>query len=263
MANITDTADAFALPKPDVVVSVGLVADRLIRAIQRGGSGAEIDQRALLERLLAVAAEAEQRISVQTHRIQVLEALSVTDELTGLINRRGFMRELRRALADTKRQATRGVLAYLDVDGFKLVNDEYGHHAGDELLHRIAEILAGYIRTTDVVARLGGDEFAALLANTELDDGFARAQDLERMVNRASVPYGKLTIPVRASFGMVGYDGQDEADALLQRADRAMYAEKHGGGNGKNGGNVVRSIFDSSNSITLPADAKHRARANR
>ena len=103
MANITDTADAFALPKPDVVVSVGLVADRLIRAIQRGGSGAEIDQRALLERLLAVAAEAEQRISVQTHRIQVLEALSVTDELTGLINRRGFMRELRRALADTKR----------------------------------------------------------------------------------------------------------------------------------------------------------------
>lgn len=259
MANITDTADAFALPKPDVVVSVGLVADRLIRSIQRGGSGAEIDQRALLERLLAVAAEAEQRISEQTHRIQVLEALSVTDELTGLINRRGFMRELRRALADAKRQVAQGVLAYLDVDGFKLVNDEYGHHAGDELLHRIAEILAGNIRTTDIVARLGGDEFAALLTNTDLEDGIARAQDLERMVNRASVPYGKSKILIRASFGIVGYDGQDEADALLQRADRAMYAEKHRGGNGKDGGNVVRSIFDGTNSITVPDGGKLRA----
>ncbi len=118
MANITDTADAFALPKPDVVVSVGLVADRLIRSIQRGGSGAEIDQRALIERLLAVATGVEQRISEQTHRIQVLEALSVTDELTGPVNRRGFMRELRRALADAKRQDNQGVLAYLDVDGF-------------------------------------------------------------------------------------------------------------------------------------------------
>jgi diguanylate cyclase (GGDEF)-like protein len=263
MANITDTADAFARPKPDVVVSVGLVADRLIRSIQRGGSGAEIDQRALLERLLAVAAEAEQRISEQTHRIQVLEALSVTDELTGLINRRGFMRELRRALADAKRQDNQGVLAYLDVDGFKLVNDEYGHHAGDELLHRVAEILAGNIRTTDVVARLGGDEFAALLTNTELEDGYARAKDLELMINRASVPYGNSKILVRASFGIVGYDGQDEADALLQRADRAMYAEKHGGGNGEDGGNVVRSIFDGANSITLPTRDKQRARANR
>ncbi len=259
MADIS-SADVVSIPKPDVVVSVGLVADRLIRSIQRGGSGAEVDQRALLERLLAVAAEAAQRISEQSHRITVLEALSVTDELTGLINRRDFMRELRRALADAKRQDGRGVLTYLDIDGFKQINDLHGHHAGDETLHRVAEILAGNIRATDIVARLGGDEFAALLTNTGLDDGFARAHELERLVNRAAVVYAGTKLYIHASFGFVGYDGDDEADALLQRADRAMYAEKHsnGNGNGKDNGqgSVVRPIFDAMNGEPIRARMK-------
>lgn len=227
MAQITTTVEAHLPPKPGLVTSVGLVADRLMRSAKRSGSGAELDQRALLERLLAVAAEAEQRISEQSQRIAVLEALSITDELTGLINRRGFGRELRRALAEAKRFHTGGILAYMDVDDFKKVNDIFGHQAGDEVLHRVAELLASNVRATDVVARLGGDEFAVLLTNSPIEDGFVRARELERLVNATTIRYGGHEIPIRTSFGAVSYDGEDDDESLMIRADRAMYANKH------------------------------------
>ncbi len=227
MAQMTTTIETQLPPKPGLVTSVGLVADRLMRSVKRGGSGAELDQRALLERLLAVAAEAEQRIAEQSQRIALLEALSVTDELTGLINRRGFSRELRRALAEAKRFQTSGILAYMDVDDFKKVNDIFGHQAGDELLHRVAELLASNVRATDVVARLGGDEFAVLLTNSPVEDGFLRAREIERLVNSTVVRYADQEITVHASFGAVSYDGEDDDESLTIRADRAMYANKH------------------------------------
>jgi len=206
---------------------LGLVADRLARSIRRGDSGAELDQRALLERLLAVAAEAEQRITEQTQRIAVLEALSITDELTGLVNRRGFSRELRRALAEAKRYRTGGVLMYMDIDELKKINDLYGHQAGDEVLHRIAELLASHVRATDIVSRLGGDEFAVLIANSPTEDGLTRARELERLVNTSTVAYGGVDMPIHASVGVVTYDGEDEHESLMVRADRAMYSDKH------------------------------------
>jgi diguanylate cyclase (GGDEF)-like protein len=227
MAQLSGTIQTQLPSNPGLVTSVGLVADRLARSIRRGGSGAEVDQRALLERLLAVAAEAEQRITEQTQRIAVLEALSITDELTGLVNRRGFSRELRRALAEAKRYRTGGVLMYMDIDEFKKINDLYGHQAGDEVLHRIAELLASHVRATDIVSRLGGDEFAVLIANSPTEDGLTRARELERLVNTSTVAYGGVGIPIHASFGVVTYDDEDEHESLMVRADRAMYSNKH------------------------------------
>ena len=227
MAQLSGTIETQLPPKPGLVTNIGLVADRLARSIRRGDSGAELDQRALLERLLAVAAEAEQRITEQTQRIAVLEALSITDELTGLVNRRGFSRELRRALAEAKRYRTGGVLMYMDIDEFKKINDLYGHQAGDEVLHRIAELLASHVRATDIVSRLGGDEFAVLIANSPTEDGLTRARELERLVNTSTVAYGGVDMPIHASVGVVTYDSEDEHESLMVRADRAMYSNKH------------------------------------
>lgn len=225
MAHVSEALNQ--TPAPGIVTSVRMVADRLIRSARRNGMGASLDQQALLERLLAVAVEAEQRIAEQRHRIAVLEALSVTDELTGLINRRGFRRELCRALADARRRNTGGALAYLDVDDFKKVNDIFGHQVGDEVLHRVAEVLTCNVRTNDVVARLGGDEFAVLVTHSSIDDGLSRVCDIEHILNRASIIYGNQKIPIRASFGVVTYDGDGDPEDVMMRADRAMYANKH------------------------------------
>lgn len=212
-----------------LTASVGMIADRLLRAIRHNGSNVESAQRALLEHALAVAAEAEQRVAEQSQRIAVLEALSVTDELTGLLNRRGFNRQVARVLAEVKRYGDSGILIYFDIDDLKTVNDVHGHLAGDQLLRYVGDLLAGYVRSTDVVGRLGGDEFAVLLVKSNTKTGRQRARELERLVNRSSLRYGGQTIPIRASFGIINYrTGDEAAGELIERADKAMYSRKRG-----------------------------------
>jgi len=206
--------------------SVGQIADRLMRSIRDNGNGMDLAQRTLLERALAVAAEAEQRLAEQTRRIAVLEMLTLTDEITGLLNRRGFNRELRRILADARRYDERGILCFIDLDDFKTINDVFGHMAGDRVLHTIGRLLQIQVRENDVVARLGGDEFALVLAKCDQEDGMRRAIEIERVLNYHAVNHGKNTIPVCGSVGIVTYDSTDEVDDLIRRADQAMYAKK-------------------------------------
>ena len=98
-------------------------------------------------------------------RITELEARIDIDPLTDILNRRGFERELKRSLAYVKRYGTSAALIYLDLDGFKPVNDRHGHAAGDAVLKAVAAALVRSVRASDVVARIGGDEFAVLLWN--------------------------------------------------------------------------------------------------
>lgn len=181
----------------------------------------------LVEKALQAAAEIEKRLMAQSARIAYLETLSMTDELTGLLNRRGFEEAFRRALISAGRYGDEGVLIACDLDDFKSVNDRFGHAAGDEVLRQVGWLLRTHTRETDFVARLGGDEFAVILIQTGWRNGLKRAQTLSRALNRLAVTFDAATIAVSASIG-VEHFGPDDHDAatLIARADMAMYVNK-------------------------------------
>ncbi len=213
--------------EPQPIPNVGMIADRLLEACAAQTPEDKIDLRALLEEALAVASDAHRRLADEQERRRRLEALSCTDELTGLYNRRGFDDAFARTLAVANRLGSTGVLAFIDLDGFKSINDRFGHLAGDAVLSSVADILRRSVRATDIVARFGGDEFVALLVHTATGDGRRRAKALERRLNSAVVVYGDYEIMVRASFGIQEFGPNDDAKTVLAKADAAMYLAKH------------------------------------
>jgi len=185
----------------------------------------ETDQE-VLDEALRVAVKAEQTLAVQRARIRYLEGLSITDELTGLMNRRGFQAELGRALARAQRAQEAGLLMLCDLDQFKAINDKYGHLAGDAVLCAVAALLQAKTRRIDYVARLGGDEFAVLLTHSPRAQAERRAKSLAALVNSLVIDWDGHEIPISASFGFEGYHQGSQPDALLFLADRALYRHK-------------------------------------
>lgn len=159
-------------------------------------------------------------------RVKELEASAETDALTGVFNRRGFDRELKRSLAYVKRYWTRAALMYVDLDGFKSLNDRHGHAAGDAILTAVGATLTGSVRASDTVARLGGDEFALILWNLSEVDAAAKARALEATVAGAAVAWDGATLAVGASIGFAMLGPADELADVLAKADQAMYARK-------------------------------------
>ncbi len=152
------------------------------------------------------------------------EAWADVDPLTGVLNRRGFERELTRALAYLARYGGQGALVYLDLDGFKPVNDRYGHAAGDAVLRAVGATLRREVRASDAVGRLGGDEFAVLLWNIQPAQADAKARRLETAI--AAMPADQAGMTVGASAGVTPLDHLADAVDALAAADRAMYVRK-------------------------------------
>lgn len=184
----------------------------------------------LVNQALSFAKQTEARIAELNARIRQLEALTQTDELTGLLNRRGFGEIVRRNLSSAARYDETGLLAYIDLNSFKEINDRFGHNSGDEVLRAVGSYLAKSIRSTDYAARLGGDEFAILFVRAEHRRARERARELVRGISELAVPCKRITISVTASLGLAAYNGETEAESLIERADRAMYADKQHGG---------------------------------
>jgi diguanylate cyclase (GGDEF)-like protein len=187
---------------------------------------AEADRQHLVDWALATVAAAEQRLAALQERVNYLESLSVTDELTGLLNRRGFLGELERALATAKRGGPGGVLMVCDLDGFKLVNDRFGHGAGNDTLRSFAQLIAGKVRRNDTVGRLGGDEFGIILAGANLGNARRKAAAMTQLVATTPFCWEAQAIDLGVSFGLALYGGAETEEELLHRADLAMYAEK-------------------------------------
>jgi diguanylate cyclase (GGDEF)-like protein len=177
-------------------------------------------------RLAAEVDKLAAALAASRAHIADLEARVDVDPLTDVLNRRGFERELARSLAYVKRYGTSAALVYLDLDGFKPVNDRHGHAAGDAVLKAIAAALLRQVRASDVVARIGGDEFAVLLWNLGETEAAAKAAALEAAVYATPVPWGASTFVVAASAGVTVLWPLDTAAAALARADLAMYARK-------------------------------------
>ena len=159
-------------------------------------------------------------------QIEELQASADTDFLLGIPNRRGFERELARALAYIKRYRASGAQIVLDVDRLKPINDAFGHAAGDQVLKAIAAVLTSNVRSSDVVGRLGGDEFALLLWNLSETDAKAKAAALEEAIDRLSFEFQGRTITAGASAGVAVLGSHAEETRALEEADRAMYVRK-------------------------------------
>jgi len=156
--------------------------------------------------------------------------LASVDELTMISNRRGFEALAQHALNVCQRRGLPATMLFFDLDGFKQVNDTFGHAKGDRALVSFTQALRQAFRKSDVIGRLGGDEFVALLINATVEQSEPSTQRLRAMIAlRNGMAASRYDI--RFSVGCVRYDGQrpDEVAALLAEADTAMYADKQSG----------------------------------
>ena len=153
------------------------------------------------------------------------------DPLTGLVNRAEFERRLGRALAGATQRQSEHVVGFMDLDGFKRINDTCGHLAGDELLRQLSAVIATRIRARDTVARLGGDEFGILMEHCTPAEGARIGDDIRRAVARHTFACDGTLRRVGVSIGLVSLLGQSSPVEALRLADLACYRAKHAGGN--------------------------------
>lgn len=183
-------------------------------------------KKALEQRLIDANRLLEERSRELQSANEEIQARSITDELTGLYNRRGFYLLGEQALARLARQHGDCVLVYMDLDGLKRANDQGGHAAGDKLLISAAEVLKATCRSSDIIARLGGDEFCILVPDVN-DDTVALASRLQRGIDDFNAAHPS-DYPLAASLGVVRatLPGKVGLDDLLQQADYLMYERK-------------------------------------
>jgi diguanylate cyclase (GGDEF)-like protein len=176
--------------------------------------------------LLAEVKRLEGELVAARTQVKALEASADIDAVTGIFNRRGFDRELKRSLSFVNRYGARAALFYIDLDGFKAVNDRHGHAAGDAVLRDTAALLTRNVRASDTVARLGGDEFGMILWNLSEGDAAGKAWALEAAITEAAIEWDGRTLAVGASIGFAMVGADDQAAGVMARADQAMYARK-------------------------------------
>jgi diguanylate cyclase (GGDEF)-like protein len=159
-------------------------------------------------------------------KVEHLQACADTDFLLGVFNRRGFERELSRAIAYIGRYRATGALIVLDVDRLKPINDAFGHAAGDAVLKAVVGVLQRHVRASDLIGRLGGDEFVLLLWNLTETDIQAKAALLEAAIDSLSFTFKGRVVSAGASAGIAMLGPDADATDALERADHAMYARK-------------------------------------
>lgn len=170
----------------------------------------------------------------QTHRLREANRIAQwhaeTDVLTGLNNRRAFTAAARALMQLAAREKSGVAMLVIDLDHFKDINDGYGHSVGDALLAHVADLMRTALRRSDICGRLGGDEFAVLLPNATPEAAHAVAEKIRTLALQTTVPLDGLEVSVCLSIGIACGTGED-FDALLARADHAMYEAKRMGPN--------------------------------
>lgn len=187
------------------------------------------EQLAQLQQQLVSLQAQNQRLSQE---LQHARTLSLTDELTGLPNRRGLLRRIEEEVGRITRHPSPLTLAILDIDHFKQVNDEYGHTVGDQVLKAYADHLQAVFRRHDCIARFGGEEFVLLLPSTNVDGALkALAKIRERTTGHVVQTQSKVVPLPTFSAGVASYRLQESIADFLHRADQALYRAKQNGRN--------------------------------
>jgi len=175
-------------------------------------------------------AELEAELTAARAKVAELESKIEADPLLDVLNRRGFERELSRALSYVERYRSSNAVVFIDLDGFKAVNDRYGHLAGDNVLKQVSAAIIGVLRASDIMARFGGDEFAVLLWNLSEESAHAKARALERIVGALDIRCAGARLRIGASAGVAMLAHTDRIADVMARADESMYARKQRAG---------------------------------
>ncbi len=169
------------------------------------------------------------KLADELNRVRML---SMTDDLTGLHNRRAFIRRLEEEIARAERYGTPVTVVIMDLDLFKAVNDQYGHFVGDMVLKLYAKDVFAIFRQHDMVARYGGEEFVVILPNTTREGGLCAIAKVQRRVGKITCRYKEVKFPLPTfSAGIAQYSAGETINGLMRRVDEAMYRAKNGGRN--------------------------------
>ena len=174
---------------------------------------------------------AEQKMHELTIELGQVSELIYQDHLTGTLNRRGMDEAFKREFARAKRGQTSIAIALLDIDHFKKINDNYGHDVGDQALIHLAKVVQELLRPVDVVARYGGEEFVLILPDTNLADGMSIMTRLQRDLTKRYFLHENEKLLITFSAGVAQRNGEESADAIIARADSALYRAKQAGRN--------------------------------
>jgi len=197
-------------------------------------------------------------IAARKQEEENLRRASLTDELTGLYNRRGFLTLAEQQMRVARRQGRDLVLFFADLDGFKQVNDRYGHAAGDRSLKAMANLLRGAVRDSDIVARLGGDEFTVLAVDGDATAATAIRTRINQRITSLNAR-NELVAPLSVSIGHVRVTATQSRtlDDLLASADRVLYQHK-----AQRGESVSSKVSTSSPSAGPSSNRRHQGRAS-
>ena len=179
-----------------------------------------------VDRLIGEISRLRGEVAHLQQKVEQLDQLAHQDALINLPNRRGFMRELERLVDRAQRYGHHAAMLFVDLDGLKMINDTFGHRAGDGALIQVADLLAKGVRRSDIVARIGGDEFAVLLESASEDSAHETAARLENLICGCEFEHDGDALPLSVAIGVGMIDGGDSPDAVMARADEEMYRRK-------------------------------------
>jgi len=213
----------------------------LLRALSGLFSIISARNKALMELTRTLEDKVQERTRELSKANEALEVISITDHLTDLPNRRFAMRQLHLLWEEAKKNRQQIGCLMIDADGFKKINDTYGHDAGDTVLQHLANELKDSVRSDDIVCRLGGDEFIVLMPHTTLAGALHLGEQIRKRVGRLKVAAGDGYWPGSVSIGVaVTTPRVKSIDELIKEADLAVYRSK------QEGKNCVRSVQDHS-----------------
>jgi diguanylate cyclase (GGDEF)-like protein len=177
-------------------------------------------------RLISEIDALRDKVAHLQERVEQLDQLAHEDSLVGLPNRRGFVRALERLIDRAARYGERAAILFVDLDGLKLINDSFGHVAGDEALIQVARLLVGGVRRSDLVARVGGDEFAILLSHADDSQADETAARLIDIIAGCHFVHDGESLPLSVAIGATAIKPDDTTESAMARADEEMYRRK-------------------------------------
>ncbi len=179
-----------------------------------------------VEQLIREVNSLRGQVAQLQERVQQLDLLAHEDSLVALPNRRGFIRALERMIDRVNRYDEKAALMFVDLDGLKLINDTFGHQAGDEALIQVARLLVQGVRRSDVVGRIGGDEFAILLIHSDEETASETSTRLVDLISTSDFVHDGQSLPLSVAIGAALVHGDDTPESAMARADLEMYRQK-------------------------------------
>ncbi len=186
----------------------------------------EVSQLSVADGLYAEVQHLRSEVSRLEARVAELDELAHRDSLVALPNRRGFIRRLDLVVERVQRHGESAAMLFVDLNGLKLINDCFGHTAGDAALIHVAELLVSGLRHSDLVARIGGDEFAVLLERTTESSAFETAARLNDVIADGTFALDGEGLPLSVAIGVAMIGPDDDVHSVMARADGEMYKRK-------------------------------------